>query len=270
MVSGGPLVEPPAQAFFVRDGTTYVPTGLSRGPWNPLNLHGGPPAALLGTMLERHEPRPDAQITRLTFEILRPIPLEPLSVETRTTRSGKSVQHLAGTLSTGGVEVLRATAVRIRTTDRLPLEGHSEEGPAPPGPETARPGAMLPIEGESYLTAMEGKFVRGNFDELGPATAWFRMRYPLILGEETLPLARVLIAADAGNGISGVLNFFEWIYINPDLTVHLNRLPAGEWVCLEAETTISARGIGLARSRIFDPRGPLGWGLQSLFVDRRR
>jgi hypothetical protein len=60
-----------------------------------------------------------------------------------------------------------------------------------------------------------------------------------------------------------------WAFINPDLTVYLHRLPAGEWVCLDAVTYVEPHGIGLAESRLFDERGPVGRAAQSLLLERR-
>jgi hypothetical protein len=58
--------------------------------------------------------------------------------------------------------------------------------------------------------------------------------------------------------------------VNPDLTVHLFRLPVDEWVCLDAVTRINlepgAGSMGLAESALFDRRGRLGRACQSLVV----
>src|SRR5439155_1666657 len=81
------------------------------------------------------------------------------------------------------------------------------------------------------------RFVAGGFDRPGPATDWIRLRVPLVAGEPTSPLCRVAAAADFGNGVSWVLSRLEgYTFINPDLTIYLHRMPAGEWVCLEAAT----------------------------------
>lgn len=103
----------------------------------------------------------------------------------------------------------------------------------------------------------------------GPATDWIRLRVPVVPGEEPSPLQRVAAAADFGNGISGVAEFDQLLFINPDLTVHLHRLPAGEWVCLDAVTWMEDRGVALAESRLWDEQGPLGRSLQSLLIDAR-
>ncbi|HTO95817.1 MAG TPA: thioesterase family protein [Myxococcales bacterium] len=256
------------EAFFIRDGDRYLPTELTRGPWDPNAQHGGPPAALLGTLLERCERREDSMVVRLTFEILKPVPLTPLAVETRMLRPGRSVQVLGGSLFASGEEVVRAHAVRIRTADVAVPEPPPD---APPGPEKGKTPRFFPSGQQiGWHTAMEASFVRGNFTEPGPGTAWLRMRYPLIAGEPVAPLARVLMVADAGNGVSAVLDYRRFLFINPDLTVYLHRYPLGEWVCIEAETTPTPRGVGLAASALYDRQGPLGRGLQSLFIAERQ
>jgi hypothetical protein len=52
------------------------------------------------------------------------------------------------------------------------------------------------------------------------------------------------------------------------LTIYLHRYPEGEWVCLDAATYVGPQGTGLAESRLFDARGPIGRSVQSLLIDR--
>jgi hypothetical protein len=123
--------------------------------------------------------------------------------------------------------------------------------------------------GDSYFGAIEWRFAGGAFFDPGPAAAWMRMRVPLVEGEDISPLSRVLVVADSGNGISGVLPLSEYLFINTDLTVHLLRMPVGEWVCLDATTRVEPHGIGLAESLLWDEVGRLGSGSQSLLVAPR-
>jgi hypothetical protein len=116
---------------------------------------------------------------------------------------------------------------------------------------------------------MELRFAGGTSWSPGPALTWFRLRRPVVEGEEPSPLARVAAAADFGNGVSRVLDWGEWLFVNTDLTVHLHREPAGEWVLLDARTHLEPTGTGLAASRLYDERGPIGLAAQSLFVERR-
>jgi hypothetical protein len=117
---------------------------------------------------------------------------------------------------------------------------------------------------------MEVRFAAGGFIEPGPATAWLRMRQPLVAGEEPTPLQRVLIAADVGNGISAALDFRRYLFINVDLTVQLERMPKGEWVGVDAVTLPRPKGIGTAESTLFDvDNGRIGRGLQTLLISER-
>jgi len=122
---------------------------------------------------------------------------------------------------------------------------------------------------DGYLSAIEWRNVRGQFGERGPATVWARMRYPLLPDEEPGPLERVLAIADSSSGVSGELDLREWHFINPELTVHLHREAAGEWICLDAQTTISAGGAGLGTSVLSDLDGPVGVCAQSLLIAPR-
>ena len=104
----------------------------------------------------------------------------------------------------------------------------------------------------------------------GPSTAWFRLRYPLIAGLQTTPLQRLAAAGDFGNGISAVLSWNDYLFINPDLTLYVEREPSGEWICLEARTILSPGGIATAESVLYDERGRVGRATQALLVARHR
>ena len=246
-------------------GGRFRSTEHTGGPWDPASQHAGPPAALLGRALERCAPRPELVLARLTFEILRPVPLAELAVAARVIRPGRSVELLEGELSADGEVVMSARAWRVRGSSAPTV---SAGGAPPPRPERATP---LPgvLEGFGYGHAVELRFAAGGWDEPGPATVWTRLRVPLVAGEEPTGLQRVLAVADSGNGVSGVLPLADWLYINPELTVHVRRAARGEWICLDAETTIEAGGAGLARSRLSDADGPVAVGAQSLLVAPR-
>ncbi|WP_329190058.1 thioesterase family protein [Actinacidiphila glaucinigra] len=269
------------EAFYERAADDrFVPTPRTRGPWDAASQHAGPPAALLGRAVRtRPGAREDMRLVRITFEIHSPVPLAPLTVTTRVLREGRSVELVEASLAPdGGAEIMRARAVRIRVApgtvpaaDRGGEPGAAAPEPAPPGPGQARPEPFFPVPWDTgYHTAMETRFTSGSFLDRGPATCWLRMRVPLVAGEKTAPLDRVLVAADSGNGVSNVLDFATHLFVNPDLTVHLHRHPAGEWVCLDARTTVDPYGVGMAETALHDERGPIGRGVQSLFVAPRR
>lgn len=260
-----------SDAIFLTDGDRFIPTDLARGPWTPEAQHGGPPAALLARAIERFQAGEPMFVARLTVELLRPVPIAPLTVETGWARPGRKVQLVAAALFSGDTEVARATGLRIRRTE-MPLPAELPRVAPPPGPSgggVAEPPWAGTIEYRAFHNlAVEHCFVGGTFEHPGPATDWIRLRVPLVEGEETSPLCRVVAAADFGNGISWVLSRSEgYSFINPDLTIHLHRLPRGEWVCLDAVTSVQANGVGLAESALYDEEGPIGRALQSLIVE---
>ncbi|MET0206434.1 MAG: thioesterase family protein [Thermoleophilaceae bacterium] len=251
-------------AFYEADGERLVPSELTRGPWDPGAQHAGPPSALVARAIERFEARAGLRVGRITLEILRPVPLAPLSVAARVVRPGRSVELLEASLFGPDGEFVRARAWRVQAGEqRL-----DEPDESPPGPGDGEPRDFFPTGEETgYHTAMEYLFVAGGFLEPGPATVWMRPRVPLVAGEEITPLQRVFVAADSGNGVSAALDWRRFIFINTDLTVHLLREPAGEWVCLDAVTHVD--GLGLTDTALFDERGRIGRAAQTLLVRPR-
>lgn len=221
---------------------------------------------------------------RVTFEILRSVPISPLTVSVQVLRPGRRVELVAARLADPEGEVMSATAwvVRPEAVELPPgLSSLDDRSPArvapgptarglPPGPGGGGESDFFPTgQTTGYHTAMEYRFVEGGFLDPGPATVWMRMRQPLLAGEEPTPLQRVLVAADSGNGVSATLDWRRFLFINVDLTVHIHRMPSGEWVCLDAITVPEPTGVGIADTALYDERGPIGRATQTLLVADR-
>jgi Thioesterase-like superfamily len=269
-----PVVEqrPPEAVFEPRDGG-FLATQLARGPWDPGSLHGGAPAALLMRAFEQLPVAEGLEIARVTYELLRPTPLGELAVDAEVIRGGRRVQLLGGAIRTlDGIELVRARALQVQRVD--PSTPTTSDFPPPPGPELGRDhepeaeGFNPPHRPMFAPDAIEIRFVEGVFGR-GPATAWFRLRVPIVAGEEPTPLQRLAAAGDFGNGISAVLPWDRYAFMNPDLTLYLERPPLGEWIGLESRTTILAGGVGTAESTLFDTRGRVGHAMQALLVAGR-
>ncbi|MCB5182414.1 thioesterase family protein [Streptomyces antimicrobicus] len=262
--------------FYERIGDGRFRAGeCTRGPWDAHAQHAGPPAALLGRAVEeRPGARGDMRIARITYEILRPVPIGDLEVTTSVLRSGRGTEVVEAVLAPaagsrgGGAPAMLARALRVRTDEEsVPAVLQGPELPAP-GEVEVTPFFPLPWD-VGYHTAVETRFTHGAFLEPGPGSCWMRMKVPLIAGEPIRPLDRVLVAADSGNGISAVLDIRSYVFVNSDLTVHLHRYPVGEWACVESRTSVDPAGIGLADARLHDEKGPIGRGAQSLYVAPR-
>jgi hypothetical protein len=267
-------------AVFEVDGETLVPTTLARGPWDPTAMHGGPPAAALARAVESVPTADDTTmpVARLTVDLLRPIPLEPLRITIDVVRSGRKVQVVDAALlvDASGLEVARGRAVRIRTASvPLPYEDPvrgpllvPEAAPAPgDGLERSRP--ILETDEAFHRDAIDLRFLEGAWDAPGPVTFWGRLLVPLVAGEEPTPLQRTMALSDMGNGVSGIVGFDTHLFINPELSVHLWRYPVGEWVGFRSRTDLGSHGVGLAESAVYDRTSRLGTALQSLFIDVR-
>ncbi|WP_405135394.1 thioesterase family protein [Nocardia sp. NBC_01388] len=261
-------------AFYLPDPESpdrFHSTDLTRGPWSPDAQHAGPPSALLGHVIERCEPRDGFRIGRVAVEILGPIPIAPLTARARVARPGRSVELIEATLSSDQGPVMKANAWRLRSADpELDLPAEVLPTGTRPGPDTASGSARFPsAQPVGFHTAIEYRFITGSFTDPGPAVCWIRLRHPIVAGTTPSPLERTLAAADSGNGVSAVLDWDRYVFINTDLTVTLHREPVGEWVCLDAATYPERTGVGLAESRLFDEKGPIGRSTQTLFLSTR-
>ncbi|MBB5918231.1 hypothetical protein BJY24_007143 [Nocardia transvalensis] len=267
------------EAFFLPDGRdpgVFHPTELTRGPWAADAQHGGAPAALAGYVIGRCEPW--GRVARVAVEYLGVVPIAPLRAEVRVVEAearvgGRRVEMVEATLSSGQRVVVKATAWRLGTVApdlEVPPEILPDGNPLGPDGIAMRPEHSFPSNQRvGFHTGVEYRFVSGAFRTPGPAVCWFRLRYPVVAGAEPAPLERVLAAADFGNGVSAVLPWGHCYFINTDLTVNMYREPVGEWVCLDAVTRAEPDGIGLAESRLFDERGPIGRGTQTLLLGTR-
>jgi hypothetical protein len=263
---------PPSSAYVGLESGAWASTDLTRGPWHPEHQHGGPPIALVARSIERAAAALDlTHVARLTANLLRPVPIAELALEVKTEYAGRNVAHFSARLHAGGKEVARFTAVAQREAGMdLPpdLAGH----PLPQAPRSVEQSLAERIPFSTRMTGyqdlMECRVAEGVMFR-GPSAVWFRMRHPLIPGEEPSALQRIAVAADSGNGISAVLDVRRYIFVNSDLTINLLRKAKGEWICIDARTLLGPDGGGLAEARIFDTHGLIGRSTQSLAVRLR-
>ena len=259
----------PTSAYAVIDERRYRSSALTRGPWHPDHQHAGPPIALVCRAIERvaHE-HGLTHVSRLTANLLRPVPIDELAVEVSADYVGRNAGHYSARLIVGDKDVARFTALAQREGDvPLPddLAGHPLPS-APHGPQES-PEARFPFRARrvGYPDLVETRVARGQFFA-GPSAVWFRLRHSLVEGEAPSAYQRVAVAADSGNGISAILDFSKYVFMNSDLTINLLRRPRGEWICVDARTLLGPSGCGLAESMLFDEHGLVGRATQSLLI----
>jgi hypothetical protein len=216
-------------------------------------------------------------VSRLTIELERPVPTEPLRYDAEITRAGRKVSIVDATVSRAESDVVlaRARAVRVRTVDvPLPFDDAElapllEIEPAPSTPDDGqRVERATPTPIAFHSAAIEQRFV-GDVERPGPVFDWIRASVALLPDLALTPLQRVTAAVDQASGISAVLPAATHTFINPDLTVHLFRPLQGEWVGMASATHHHTGGTAMTNTAIFDLTGRIGNSNQSLLLDAR-
>jgi hypothetical protein len=268
------LASPDVHAVYAREDDSWLPTELSRGPWDPRAQHGGAPCALLAHVAESAAPEGNWRLSRMSVELVKPVPVAPLRAQ-HSMQAARSTARVTIDLFAGDVLVARAHALLLRVEQialpaDLPASGSPaqlERLPALCSEPVRIPG--LPEGVSFYRTAMETRVAQGDASQPGSAGGWFRPVVHLVQGVPTSAAMRAAAAADFGNGLSWVLPFDRYLFTNADLSLHLYRDPVGEWVGLMSETQVDGGGAGMVTSRLYDERGPIGIAVQTLVLRER-
>jgi hypothetical protein len=255
-------------AIYRVDGNSVVTSPDAAGPWDRRMQHGSAPASLVTWAAERIPTPVPMAIARVTIDLMRPVPVAPLTIATEVLREGRKIQLCEIKLLADGVQVVGATVLKIKT-QALTLPDDVGELPVNlPSPEDS-----LAEDGHAatspFVRSVSMRAARGRFGQAGAGAIWFRVDHPLIAGEAISQAMRAVVAADFSNGTASTLDFRAWTYINADLTVNFSRQPVGEWILLDGESSIGPDGAGLAMSRLADRQGYFGRAVQSLVIEKR-
>lgn len=256
------------EAIYRIDGATAETSAFAGGPWNPKLQHGAAPSSLICWAVEHLASPVPMRVVRLTVDLMRPVPVAPLAIETEVVREGRKIQLVSVRLLADGQEVVRATALRIRIEAvEMPAIG---AGPPVELPQPDLCGAPDFFATETpFLSGIEMRVAKGGFRIPGPAAVWYRATRPIVAGSGISPLMRAVIAADFCNGTSSVFDMKDWTFINADLSVSVGREPVGEWILLDAETWTGPDSVGIAAARLADTKGHFGRAVQSVIFEKR-
>jgi acyl-coenzyme A thioesterase PaaI-like protein len=238
-------------ALYRRDGETFVPLRWSGGPWSPDAQFGGAPAALLCTLAEATPTPEPMQLARFTVDLLRPVPLRPLTASVRTVRAGRRIHLLEMSLAHGGTEVARATALRTRTsphTEPWCTESHTPIW----APHSWQPDGLDP----SPLPGGFDEAAELRFTAPGRYPCWARLNVPVIAGDEVRPSARVAFVADFASYIAQPPSA-DMSGINADLSINFIRPPQQGWLAIDGRGWLSSDGMSQVQGLITDAGGPV-------------
>jgi hypothetical protein len=253
------------EPFFTVEGTHYVPTAASRGPWNPNSLHGRVVVGLLGAEIERLHGSPDFMPARLTVDMYRLPDLSPVEVVTRVVREGNRIKVIDAEFVSGGVSAGRATCQLLRRTENP--EGNVWK---PPSWEVPAPGDIAPpTDGRSGMGGMWAtRRIEGDFGTVGRKRIWMSEVRELVEGRALTPFVRVAVSADfaspfANAGDAGLE------FINSDVTVYLHREPRTEWIGYEVVNHGATAGVAIGECFLYDEDGPIGSASCAALAQRR-
>lgn len=255
-------------AIFRIDGRRAITSPNAAGPWSPDMQHGSAPSGLVTWAAEAMPTPVPMQIARLTIDLMRPVPLAPLAIETEVLRQGRKIQLCEVRLKADDVLVVRATVLKIRSEAQALPAGIADAPIEVPGPEQSR---VEPADFSSspFVSGMSLRAARGGFAHPGSSAIWYRVDRPLVEGAPVSPVMRAVVASDFSNATSVALDFRHWTFLNADLTISLARQPVGDWILLDGDCCIGPDGAGLAMARLGDQHGYFGRAVQSLVIEKR-
>lgn len=252
-------------AYFERLGPgSFRPTEHVSGAWDESTQHIGPALGLLvhAVELDLADRRDDPMVvSRLSYELLGVVPMDVVDVKVEVVRPGRTIELVEATYGHG-----ERTGIRLRAWLQQPRDTGAIAGdgfdPIPP-PGHMEPWDPTTIWHGGYLASAE---VRRISDGPGRSRYWVRTGVPLLSDEEVSTMARMAGLFDIANGMALRADPEEVHFPNIDLTAHLTRPPAGEWLGFDTRVTFGSGGLGLTSSVIHDEAGPSGTIAQSLTV----
>ncbi|WP_420586392.1 thioesterase family protein [Ruegeria sp.] len=255
------------QAYFhLRGDGAFVGNDPARGPWSADHCHAGPVSGLIVRAAET-EVGPEKMLTRLTVDLLRPLPLAGLRVAAETTRHTKTLATTRVTVhDLDDTLCATATTMHLARRDLGPVPNVS----MPPPPFEGAFSGAFPIgltrhDLPCFAHFCETRYTKDSKQGAGPKTIW--MRTPSLLEAETQsPIQAVCPLADCGNGISWNAPTSEMGFMNTDLTLQIHREPVSDWLASDSVCHWQPSGIGMSQSVLYDPEGPIGTALQTLVL----
>lgn len=248
-------------AFYRRqpDGS-FAPLVPATGSWNRSHQNGSAVAGLLAFGIEATPTRAPLRIARLTVDIVRPVPFQPVTTRVEALRDGARMQLVDAVLLADGEVVARASAMRVRMGESPPAPDLMPDVPAPED-TPAVPITSALDRGHP----METRVARGSLCEIGPGAAWVTFNADLVEGVPITPFLRATMAADIASAPSSVVRRGEWSFANLDLSLHFTRPPVGGWILIDAETVSAGVGVGQVNTVLADRNGAFGRGHQAVF-----
>jgi len=262
--------------LFTRDPNRpgfYLPTTSAASPWGPITLHGGAPAGLMASVMEQQFPAERMQLVRFTVDLFRPVPMAPLEVRSSIIRDGKRIKLLTASLYHEGEEICRSSGLVLQKT-AIEVPAHARLESAPPQAMRAalEQPAVVGVASQSSTAVIRSAHGLHTLIGIKPVAldlgigrgcAWVRLPLSVVEGSANSPLVTVATVADFSNGFAQLHLSPQLGFINADITINLHRLPAGDWIGIDARTVAQAHGLAMVETVLYDQHGAIGRVAQS-------
>ena len=255
----------------------FTATELTASPWGEGFQHGSPPAALIAFLLEAGAQEAGLDPTRgrfarISVDLLGAVPLGALQGRTTVIRPGKRISLLEAIVTdVNGRECIRGRGWWLIGSDTTAVERTVAE--KIPGPEEGHPATQwLEHWSSGYIDSID--VIQVDLPEKQPGFAqgnayayWARSTFPTMAGYKDTAWTQLMKIVYIANGLNPqLLSVQEWTYMNVEMSVHLHRLPVGEWTGIVAEANYGPDGIGTTIARIYDTSGPIGAVTQAIML----
>ena len=267
----------PDAAIYRRDGELYAPTEWAGGPWSPLHQHGGAAASLLARGAQEASRETGLRVARLTIDLFRPVPMQPLRLVRRFARRGQRIALAELALVHGDREVTRASSLLLRERSDLAPSWSEGAEPVPPPRESCEPIEFMPHAYRAHIPpgfhwSIDVRMARATEGPL----AWIHTPLAVVEGEPTSAFERATALSDLCFGLGGRIllrrgwqqpDLVRTRFINVDTTLYFEREPEGLWFAMRPTRLSDDRGIGLAEAVGYDARGLYGRSLQAILAN---
>jgi len=257
-------------AYFTRTGETVTPLPIAASLWSPDQMHGVAVSGLLALELERTLAglgRPDMVPARYHVDLFRVARMIPTSVRATVLREGPRLVLIDAEVSQEGVVVARASATFLSPGEQPvgAVWSSAERAVAPteeevPASTEPRPPYWLSLKpwSQDFL----------EHQNAGRHATW-QTPVPTVEGEEMTSFVAVAAISDC---TSMIVNWgeagMEWI--NTDISLAMNRRPAGVEVGIRALDQISSAGVAVGVAELFDRDGTFGTATVTALANTRR
>jgi hypothetical protein len=232
-------------AYFTLSDDGFVPGDSAKSWWVPGMVHGRLLGGLLARELETAYGNPEFQFSRLTVDMFRNAPFEPVGVSSVVVREGRRIRVTEATVTAGVGTVARASAVQLR------------RGEQPPTPVPTRTPAWDAPDPATLRRSVQ------EFDDPADPShrrMWIVEKSPLVDGETLSPFVRAALAADMASPLAH-RSEDELEFINADYTLVLSRDPVGTRIGLQSGGHASDAGVAVGHCTMHDAEGPIGFSM---------